>query len=77
MQCVSCTLDSLSFLIIQMGECNYSVRQDNVRVLTIISVLLHYNILDGYPASLGFRIMHRVHVICIGLYPCHNCQDIK
>ena len=22
-------------------------------------------VLDGYPASLGFPIMHRVHVICI------------
>ena len=25
--------------------------------------------LDGYPASLGFPIMHQVHVICI--HPCH------
>ena len=23
-----------------------------------------YNVLDGYPASLGFPIMHRVHAIC-------------
>ena len=33
--------------------------------------LFTYNILDGYPASLGFPIMHRVHVIS------HNCHDIK
>ena len=25
---------------------------------------LQYRILDGYPASLGFPIMHRVHAIC-------------
>ena len=37
--------------------------------------MFSYNILDGYPASLGFPIMHRVHVICI--HPCHNCHDIK
>ena len=23
-----------------------------------------YNTLDGYPASLGFPVMHRVHAIC-------------
>ena len=33
------------------------------------TALHHYNIaehygLDGYPASLGFPIMHRVHAIC-------------
>ena len=33
-------------------------------VYLFLSVLLLYVLLDGYPASLGFPIMHRVHAIC-------------
>ena len=36
-----------------------------------------YTVLDGYPASLGFPIMHRVHVICLCIHPCQNCHHIK
>ena len=27
-------------------------------------ILMQYNALDGYPASLGFPIMHRAHATC-------------
>ena len=55
--------------------CNLSNVQECIYFLSLCFCLVSYNILDGYPASLGFPIMHRVHVICI--HPCHNCHDIK
>ena len=33
-------------------------------------------VLDGYPASLGFPIMHQVHAIC-SMHPVHNFHNTK
>ena len=35
-----------------------------LRGSVILGDLSFYIILDGYPASLGFPVMHRVHAIC-------------
>ena len=65
-----------NFVQITTDECLSNSVTQNVGLAQgeCLSPLL-YSILDGYPASLGFPIMHRVHVICI--HPCHNCHDIK
>ena len=45
------------------------------RPLFFLEVLL-YNILDGYPALLGFPVMHRVHAICTKGVTMHRCIAI-
>ena len=63
-------LDSKSIADRCHGLCVYEV----IARFVGVKPLILYSLLGGYPASLGFPIMHRVHVICI--HPCHNCYDI-